>query len=83
MFQLTVDQYHEMVRSGILAQDEPVELLEGYLVRKMPKNPPHCLVTDAIFEAFLRLLIAGYFPRNQNPVTTADSEPEPDCSVVR
>ncbi len=83
LLQLTVDQYHDMVRKGILTPGEPVELLEGYLVRKLPKNPAHCLVTDALFEAFLRLAIAGYFPRNQNPVTTADSEPEPDCSLVR
>ena len=83
LLQLTVDQYHEMVRKGILTPGEPVELLEGYLVRKMPKNPAHCLVTDAIFEAFLRLAIVGYFPRNQNQITTTDSEPEPDCSLVR
>jgi ATP-dependent exoDNAse (exonuclease V) alpha subunit len=38
---LTVDQYHEMIRNGILGEDDPVELLEGYLVTKMPRSPEH------------------------------------------
>jgi Uma2 family endonuclease len=83
LFKFTVNQYHEMVQRGILTADDPVELLEGYLVRKMPKNPPHCYATDALFEVLLRLMLVGYFPRGQNPVTTNDSEPEPDVSVVR
>jgi hypothetical protein len=36
----TVDEYHEMIRSGILAEDEPVELLEGWIVIKRARNPP-------------------------------------------
>ncbi len=40
-----VDQYHAMIRAGILTEDDPVELLEGWLVTKMPKNPHHSLVT--------------------------------------
>lgn len=42
---LSVDQYHAMVESGILTEDDAVELLEGWLVAKMAKNPPHCLTT--------------------------------------
>ena len=26
---LSVEQYHEMVRAGIIAEDDPVELMEG------------------------------------------------------
>lgn len=33
-FRLTVDQYHRMIRQGILPEAEPVELLDGQLVRK-------------------------------------------------
>src|SRR5207245_1933218 len=38
---LTVDGYHRMIQTGILTEDDPVEFLEGWIVPKMPHNPPH------------------------------------------
>jgi hypothetical protein len=35
---LTVAQYHTMAEAGILTEDDPVELLEGWLVRKMTEH---------------------------------------------
>jgi hypothetical protein len=29
---ITVEQYHAMIDAGILTEDDPVELLEGYMV---------------------------------------------------
>ena len=37
---ISLKQYHEMVRHGILTEDNPVELWEGRLVEKMPKRRP-------------------------------------------
>ena len=37
----TVDEYHQMIRAGILGEDDNVELLEGWIVPKMPRNPAH------------------------------------------
>src|SRR5688572_21709837 len=34
IYRLTVEQYHAMGRAGILTEDDPVELLEGWLVQK-------------------------------------------------
>ena len=34
IYRLTVEQYHEMARAGILTEDDPVELLEGLIVIK-------------------------------------------------
>lgn len=31
IFRLSVDQYHELIRSGKLTEDDPAELLEGIL----------------------------------------------------
>jgi Uma2 family endonuclease len=78
-----VDQYHEMIRTGILTDDDPVELLEGGLVRKMPKNPPHRLATRLTYKALEGLVPAGWYVDAQEPVTLEDSEPEPDVMVVR
>lgn len=83
IWRLSVEQYHEMIRAGILTDDDPVELLEGWLVVKMPKNPPHRLATQLTRAALERLLPAGWFVDAQEPITTETSEPEPDVMLVR
>jgi Uma2 family endonuclease len=83
LWRWTVDQYHNMIRAGILTDDDPVELLEGLLVTKMPKNPPHSFVTQYLCDCLARLLLAGWFINVQEPITMDGSEPEPDLFVVR
>jgi Uma2 family endonuclease len=83
VWRLEVRQYHEMIEAGILGENDPVELLDGLLVPKMAKNPPHSLANGLIHEAITRLLPNGWFADSQEPITTADSEPEPDLRVVR
>ena len=51
IYRLTVEQYHQIVRAGIIGEDEPVELLKGWLVRKMGKKPPHRFATESTREA--------------------------------
>ncbi len=83
VWRLSVERYHEMIQAGILTEDDPVELLEGWLIEKMPKNPPHILATRFTRTALERLAPAGWFVNTQEPVTTADSEPEPDVSLAK
>lgn len=83
IWRLSVAQYHGMIKAGILTEDDPVELLEGWLVAKMPKNPPHRLSTQLTREALADLLPAGWYVDAQEPITLLDSEPEPDVVVVR
>lgn len=80
---LTVDEYHQMIRAGILKEDDPFELLEGWLVPKMTPNPPHDLALVLAEDEIARRLPPAWFRRGQSAVTTADSEPEPDIAVVR
>src|SRR5688500_3555161 len=80
---LSIEQYHQMIREGILTEDDPVELLHGRLTRKMPKNPPHRLATRRTRLALEACLPAGWFVEAQEPITTEDSEPEPHITVVR
>lgn len=79
----SVDEYHAMARAGILAEDDNVELLEGWLVHKMTKNPPHTATTRYTRAALGDCLPLGYFVDSQEPVTLSASEPEPDVFVVR
>jgi len=83
IWQLTVEQYHEMLRAGILDEHAPVELLEGWLVTKMMKKPPHSEATELIRRALDRQMPEGWHVRSEQPVTLASSEPEPDVMVVR
>lgn len=80
---LSVDQYHSMVRSGILDEDSRVELLQGWLVPGKPKNPPHVVSTRYFRDSLESLLPPGWHVRCEQPITLADSEPEPDLAVVR
>ena len=83
IFRFSVEQYHEMIQAGILTDDDPVELLDGWLVTKMSKNPPHTICTENLWEILVRLTPKGWFVRCQEPITTTDSEPEPDLFIVR
>jgi Uma2 family endonuclease len=83
VLRLSVEQYHEMLRAGILTDGDPVELLDGWLVAKMNKNPPHSTVTVLLNEILLGACPAGWHVRSEQPVTLAASEPEPDLVVVR
>jgi Uma2 family endonuclease len=83
IIRISVEQYHVMIEAGAFANDERVELLEGWLVPKMSKNPAHRVVTRKLRIAFERLLPPGWEVESEVPVTTVDSEPEPDVAVVR
>jgi Uma2 family endonuclease len=48
LFRLTVEQFHEIARAGILDSDDPVELLEGLLIRRdSPAVPVPAGMIDA------------------------------------
>lgn len=82
-FPITVPMYHEMIDSGIIGPDDQVELLEGILVKKMAKNGPHIFASETLRDLLQPMLPAGWHINSQNPVTTTDSEPEPDLAVIR
>src|SRR5262245_23056160 len=82
-YRLSVAQYLEMARLGILTAKDNVELLEGRLVTKMTKHPPHVLAGKKTFNALRRAIPHGWHVAKEDPVQTPDSVPEPDSSVLR
>lgn len=78
----SVAKYQRMIETGILTTEDRVELLENYVVLKMPKNPPHEGTIDLVTAA-LAGLPSGWMLRVQQTVELADSQPEPDFAVVR
>jgi Uma2 family endonuclease len=83
IYRLSVKQYHAMLRAGILTDDDRVELIRGWMVPKRSKNPPHRVWTRKVRRALERILPAGRYADSQEPITLADSEPEPDVVVAR
>jgi Uma2 family endonuclease len=83
IWRLNVGQYRQMIQAGILTDDDPVELLEGWLVFKIPKNPAHRAATRLIQEALEPVVPVGWYLDAQEPITLGDSEPEPDVMIVR
>ena len=77
-----VAQYHRMIEAGVLTEDDRVELLEGWIVEKMPHNPAHDGTVSLLLRRLWTRLPDGWFVRIQSAITLADSEPEPDLVVV-
>src|SRR5215471_4552060 len=76
---ISVDEYERMT-----LDDRRVELIDGYLVNKMAKKPPHIWSVRALMRALTKRIPAGWFLGKEDPIRipTLD-EPEPDGSVIR
>ncbi|MCV3216231.1 Uma2 family endonuclease [Plectonema radiosum NIES-515] len=80
----TVADYHRMAETGILDEDERVELLEGKIIWKSAKSTAHCSAVGRIGKLLHNCLGNQASISIQNPITLNDfSEPEPDVAVVQ
>jgi Uma2 family endonuclease len=82
-YRFTVKQYHRMIETRVLTADDRVELLEGWVIEKMPHNPRHDGTVGRINRRLLRLLPEDWLLRIQCAITLRGSEPEPDLAIVR
>ena len=84
LYRFTVAQYDRMVQDGTIGKNERVELIEGLLVTKMGKNPPHVFAGKLGLKRLERLVSPGWHVGKEDPVVVSEwSKPEPDLSVVR
>ena len=79
----SVEEYHQMIQAGILDENDNVELIEGYVVNKMSRNPPHDGTIQLVSDLLREVLPPGWCVRDQSAVTLTSSEPEPDVCIVR
>jgi Uma2 family endonuclease len=79
----TVEQYQRMIDANILNEGDNVELIEGRIVPKMTRKPPHDVAIELADDAFRPLVPAGWRLRIQCALTLDDGQPEPDLAVVR
>jgi len=83
VYRISVAQYHAAIRAGVFTDDDPIELLEGVLVLKMAKYPPHVIALAKLLRALAGHIPDGWSVRSRAPITLDDGEPEPDLAVIR
>jgi Uma2 family endonuclease len=83
LYRFTVDEYERVV-AGAVHDPNKVELVDGYVVRKMAKSPEHGFTTKELLCVLDGLLPPGWTTRKEEPVRIPDyDEPEPDVAVAR
>jgi len=80
---LSVQRYHQLVQVGAFDEHDAVELLDGVVVEKKSKNPPHRLATRKCDLLLSAMVPQDWHVQNQEPITLETSEPEPDVAIVR
>jgi Uma2 family endonuclease len=78
----TVDEFQQLVRSGGLPPARRCELIEGWIIQKMSRNPPHDVCIEKSQDCLRAVLPPGWRLRVHSAVTTPDSQPQPDFAVV-
>jgi Uma2 family endonuclease len=79
---ISVAEYHHMIDAKVFDEDDPIELLEGFVARMSPQSLGHAHAIAYLAESLARMLPARFQMRCQLPLTLARSEPEPDLAVV-
>jgi Uma2 family endonuclease len=80
----TVEEYHRMGASGILTEDDRVELIEGEIVEMTPIGSRHQACVDRLTELFSRHMASRAVIRVQGPIRLSEhSEPQPDLALLR
>lgn len=77
---ISVAQYHELGEAGIIPQ--ATELLRGLIVEIRRKSPEHSWLVQFLADWLKGATPAGWHVRQEQPLTLADSEPEPDVALV-
>jgi hypothetical protein len=78
----TVEEYQQLSATGVIGEDDHVELIEGWIVQKMNRNPPHDATIQIVHEWLLSVLPKGWRCRIQSGFVTDDSQPEPDLVLI-
>src|SRR5262245_19025498 len=78
----SVAEYFRMLETGVLADSEKLELLDGWITPKLTRNPSHDSVLAQVDYAIAVLVPANWHVRRQSSIALPGSVPEPDLAVV-
>ncbi|MGC8640140.1 MAG: Uma2 family endonuclease, partial [Isosphaeraceae bacterium] len=81
---VTVGEYDRMIDAGIIGEDCQVELWDGCVVSKIPKNPRHRVTTRMTAQALEKVIPLGWYVNKEEALVIGPrSKPEPDVAVIR
>ena len=80
MHPISVATYHRLGEIGHLS--ERTELIRGVIIDQMSKSSLHSKTLMRLLRWLMRVMPPGYSVRPEQPLTLADSEPEPDLAVI-
>jgi Uma2 family endonuclease len=78
---ISVEEYHR--QGEFQANGRRTELIRGVVIEKMSKSPLHGTIASTLQDLLSPQIPAGFIIRREEPLTFADSEPEPDLCIVR
>ncbi len=78
---VSVAQYHQL--SEFNEDGRRTELIRGVIFEKMSKSPLHSSIGRRLLRLFQSSLSEHFTLLHEDPLTLADSEPEPDLAIVR
>ena len=82
-WQFTVADFARMVDTGILAEDDRVELIDGEVRAMSPIGPRHAAIINRLNALLSRELAGSAIISVQNPIQLTDyTEPQPDIAVL-
>lgn len=83
-YRFTVDDFSRMVDSGILSEDDRVELIDGEVRQMRPIGSLHASLVNRLNQILTRQLGDRAIVSVQSPVILSDfSEPQPDLLVLK
>lgn len=72
--------YHWMVEHGLVKKQ--AELIRGVIIEKMSKSPLHETTVRKLYRRVLAASAETMIVTKEAPISTRDSEPEPDVAVI-
>jgi Uma2 family endonuclease len=80
----TADEVWQMIETGVLSEDEPLELLEGELVVVNAQGPIHQTLSERTRRLLEQAFGEGVHGRTHSTIDAGDDDlPEPDVVILR
>ena len=79
----TVEEYDQMVATGILTEDDRLELIEGEIIEMAAVGKRRASCVNLLAESLTEQSNRRFIVSAQNPIQISDlSEPEPDIALL-
>jgi len=83
-WQFTITDYARMRETGILAEDDRVELIDGEVRRMSPIGSRHVAIVNRLNTRITQQIGGAAIVSVQNPIQLTDySEPQPDIALLQ